>query len=102
MSCPSVNEVFDAGRVSPIYGKDARIRQQLNRENRATDYSVVRPELLDSRYTKMYVQRFHVLIESRWKHRIFGPSELISADEEDEISSQVSMDGSYGLVAKGN
>ncbi|KAL9608223.1 MAG: hypothetical protein Q9204_009250, partial [Flavoplaca sp. TL-2023a] len=47
---PFVNEIFDPERVDDFYHLPPSSRQQSTLSNKATNYGVVRPELLDSLY----------------------------------------------------
>ena len=53
------------------------MRQQDIRKNRATNYGVVRPELLDSLYEAMYHQRLKEPDEDKWQYRIV-PRRLVA------------------------
>ena len=74
-SC-SVNEIFDADKVSPFYDLPKPTRSAIIAENKSTNYSVVRSELLDRLYEKLYHQRLHSKTEEAWPHRIIPLSEL--------------------------
>ena len=77
----SVNEIFDQARVSPFYALPADHRKQVIAENRATNYSVVRLDLLERIYEKLYHQRLHHANEESWLHRIVGHSQLQNVRE---------------------
>ncbi len=72
----SVNEIFDPDRVNEIYALEDHERGLTIAENRPTNYSVVRPELLDRLYEKMYHQQLREPNKDRWKHQIQGSREL--------------------------
>jgi L-ornithine N5-monooxygenase len=74
-----VNEIFNPSTVNTIYTLPRSARQALYTSNRATNYSVVRPELLESLYAKLYTQHLHYATESAWPHRIIPHSTLTSA-----------------------
>ncbi|KAA8904496.1 L-lysine 6-monooxygenase (NADPH-requiring)-domain-containing protein [Sphaerosporella brunnea] len=67
---PFVNEIFDPERVEVVYGMRPDIRKASLREDKATNYSVVRLELLEALYNKMYAQKLREPDESKWQHRI--------------------------------
>lgn len=46
-------------------------------KNKATNYGVVRPELLDRLYELMYHQRLHESDESKWQHGILPRKEVV-------------------------
>ena len=62
--------------VSPFYDSTPDVRKLSIEENRATNYSVVRLELLERLYEKLYNQRLHYSDEQSWPHRIIPFSEL--------------------------
>lgn len=73
----SVNEVFDPERVDTFYDLPTESRQKINWSDKATNYGVVRPELLDSMYENMYHQRLHEPDQSKWQYKIVGWREVI-------------------------
>jgi L-ornithine N5-oxygenase len=77
----SVNEIFDACRVDEFYHMSPSARLATVADNRATNYSVVRPELLDRLYEAMYHQRLYEPDSSKWQHQIIGNRELAGAEE---------------------
>ncbi|CAD6572281.1 MAG: hypothetical protein ASARMPREDX12_005092 [Alectoria sarmentosa] len=74
---PFVNEVFDPERVDTFYDLPTESRQKTNWSDKATNYGVVRPELLDHMYEKMYHQRLHEPDQSKWQYRIVPWREVI-------------------------
>ncbi len=77
----SVNEIFDPDRVDEIYALKDNERSMVIAENRPTNYSVVRSELLDRLYERMYHQRLHEPDVDRWKLQIKGSRELCDVKE---------------------
>lgn len=73
----SVNEVFDPERVDTFYDLPTESRQKTNWSDKATNYGVVRPELLDHMYEKMYHQRLHEPDQSKWQYKIVPWREVI-------------------------
>lgn len=57
LTLPSVNEIFDPDRVTPHYNRPSNLRAANIVLDRATNYGVVRLELLEHLYDKLYVQR---------------------------------------------
>lgn len=53
----SVNEIFDPDRVTPHYNRPSKLRAAGIVLDRATNYGVVRLELLEHLYDKLYIQR---------------------------------------------
>ncbi|TGO36654.1 hypothetical protein BHYA_0118g00080 [Botrytis hyacinthi] len=54
---PFVNEIFDPDRVTPHYNRPSNLRAAGIILDRATNYGVVRLELLEHLYEKLYIQR---------------------------------------------
>ncbi|KAI9649914.1 hypothetical protein NHQ30_002499 [Ciborinia camelliae] len=54
---PFVNEIFDPDRVTPHYNRPSHLRAAGIVLDRATNYGVVRLELLEHLYEKLYLQR---------------------------------------------
>jgi L-ornithine N5-monooxygenase len=66
-----VNEIFNPSRVTPFYSGSRQWREQTNRENRCTNYSVVRLELIERLYEALYLQRMkYGNNEGAWPRRI--------------------------------
>lgn len=65
-----MNEVFDPERVDTFYDLPSEMRQKTNFSDKATNYGVVRPELLDRLYENMYHQRLHEPDQSKWQFKI--------------------------------
>lgn len=74
---PFVNEVFDPERVDTFYDLPTESRQIHNRSDKATNYGVVRSELLDRMYENMYHQRLHEPDQSKWQYKIVAWREVI-------------------------
>ncbi|TGZ82049.1 L-ornithine N5-oxygenase sida, partial [Ascodesmis nigricans] len=88
---PFVNEIFNPERVDEFYGLHDDVRRKALKENKGTNYSVVREDLLDKLYQRMYVQRLRDgNDESNWKHRIFPLREVMGA-EIDKSNGKVNL-----------
>ena len=72
-----MNEIFDPERVDAFYDLPTASREKTNWSDKATNYGVVRPELLDRMYEKMYHQRLHEPDQSKWKYKIVAWREVI-------------------------
>lgn len=72
----SVNEIFDPDKVDDFYALGDGKRSHLIAENRSTNYSVVRPELLDRLYEMMYTQRLRNAHKDKWRCQMKGSCEL--------------------------
>lgn len=77
----SVNEVFDPARVDGFYDLPAETRKISTRADKATNYGVVRPELLDQLYEAMYHQRLHEPDPDKWQFRIVSWREVIGFEK---------------------
>ncbi|KAA8905683.1 L-lysine 6-monooxygenase (NADPH-requiring)-domain-containing protein [Sphaerosporella brunnea] len=78
---PFVNEIFDPDRVDPFYALPADVRKTQIREDKATNYSVVRLELIEHVYNVMYRQRLRNPDQRTWAHRIMTNQEVQSVVE---------------------
>ncbi len=81
---PSVNEVFDPERVDDFYRLAPESRQRSTLSNKATNYGVVRPELLDRLYEAMYHQRLHEADPSKWQFKIVPWREVVGFEKDGE------------------
>ncbi|KAJ5438370.1 L-ornithine N(5)-monooxygenase [Penicillium daleae] len=67
---PFVNEIFNPERVEKFYQLPQDERHARIAKEKATNYSVVRLELIEEIYNTMYLQRVQNPDESTWQHRI--------------------------------
>ncbi|OOQ88860.1 ornithine-N5-oxygenase [Penicillium brasilianum] len=67
---PFVNEIFNPERVEKFYQLPQEERHARIAKEKATNYSVVRLELIEEIYNTMYLQRIKNPDESTWQHRI--------------------------------
>lgn len=74
---PFVNEIFDDNRITPFFEQSSTARDAANTSNKSTNYSVVRPELLEKIYHDLYQQRILEPDPSEWKHRLHPSSEVV-------------------------
>jgi len=77
----SVNEIFDPDRVDGIYNQNAAERAAAIALDRGTNYGVVRLELLEHLYEKMYMQRLQHANESQWRCRIIPNRAVLSTSQ---------------------
>ncbi|KAG6024896.1 hypothetical protein E4U40_002990 [Claviceps sp. LM458 group G5] len=74
---PFVNCVFNPEYIDSMFPKSATYRNNLLTEARATNYGVVRLELIEALYERMYDQRRELGVdENRWPHRIMGGKQI--------------------------
>ncbi|KAK6340844.1 hypothetical protein TWF696_009163 [Orbilia brochopaga] len=73
---PFVNEIFNPSATDKFFQTPAEERHQQLVENRATNYSVVRLELIERIYHDIYVQRLRDPSGASWKMNIRNHSQL--------------------------
>ena len=76
----SVNEIFDPDRVDTFYNLSLETQQKTILSDKSTNYGVVRPELLDQMYEKMYHQRLREPDQSKWRCKIVTWREVTGAE----------------------
>lgn len=69
---PFVNEVFNPEKVDDIFAQDPRLRAEALNSDKATNYGVVRLELLERIYDEMYSYRIQYASEEQWPHRLLN------------------------------
>lgn len=73
-----------------LYPKSANYRRNFITEARATNYGVVRLELIEHIYEHMYEQRRELGRDDRnWPHRIMGGRKIISVEPTSEKTLQI-------------
>ncbi|KAL1583109.1 hypothetical protein WHR41_08282 [Cladosporium halotolerans] len=78
---PFVNEIFDPERVDDIWAQDPVLRAEAIARDKATNYGVVRIELLEEIYTAMYTQRILYDSEDDWPQRILNHRTIDNVEE---------------------
>ncbi|KAI0026231.1 L-ornithine 5-monooxygenase [Xylariomycetidae sp. FL0641] len=74
---PFVNSIFNPSYVDSLYTRSPELRQHLLSDAKATNYGVVRLELIERLYELMYDQRRDLgPDEQKWPHRILGATEI--------------------------
>lgn len=95
---PFVNEVFNPEAVDSFYDLPDAVRSEALRKNKATNYSVVRLELLEHIYESLYMQCIHQPDKSQWQHQILNTREIVDVVEDfktDRLNLIISrLDGS--------
>ncbi|KAG8626973.1 hypothetical protein KVT40_005918 [Elsinoe batatas] len=90
---PFVNEIFDPERVDGIYATPAQQRTAQIMQDKATNYGVVRIELLEHIYEELYTQRITVgNEEAEWPRRIL-PNRLVEGAEEGDGTVRLRVKG---------
>lgn len=103
-SC-SVNSIFNPEYIDSLFPKSAKDRSNFLTDARATNYGVVRLELIEELYTTMYDQRRDLgPDETKWPHRILGGREITNIDTaatggKVQIKVQQIRDGTISAVA---
>ncbi|KAG5968000.1 hypothetical protein E4U58_002043 [Claviceps cyperi] len=83
---PFVNCVFNPEYIDSMFPKSAKYRNNLLTEARATNYGVVRLELIEALYERMYDQRRELGVdENRWPHRIMGGKQITSMESHGDM-----------------
>ncbi|KAF2764182.1 putative L-ornithine 5-monooxygenase [Teratosphaeria nubilosa] len=79
---PFVNEVFDPSRVDDVYSQDPVIRSEQLARDKATNYAVVRLELLEHIYNNLYSSRIRFGDdEEQWPQRIHNHREILGVSD---------------------
>lgn len=78
----SVNEIFNPERIDDFYRRSWTRRRSDIAADRATNYGVVRLELIEQIYHDMYMQKIKNPNEWEWQHRIL-PRRVIARIEHD-------------------
>ena len=77
----SINAIFNPSFIDHLHTKSHSYRTRFLCDAKATNYSVVRLELIESIYERMYEQRRELgPDEPAWPHRIRGCSSVASAE----------------------
>ena len=78
----SVNEVFDPNKVDSFFSLDSQSRKECLKENKVTNYSVVRLPLLESLYEKLYRQKLLDSNPANWSMRLITDREIAGLEEQ--------------------
>lgn len=89
-SSSSVNEIFNPERVDKFFQLPAEERSQRIATDKATNYSVVRLELIEEIYNSLYLQRVKNPDETQWQHRIL-PERKVARIEHHNPASRMRM-----------
>ncbi|GFP55861.1 L-ornithine N(5)-monooxygenase [Trichoderma asperellum] len=78
---PFVNSVFNPEYIDTLFPKSARHRNNFLTEARATNYGVVRLNLIEEMYERQYDQKRELgPDEKTWPHRIMGGRQITSIE----------------------
>ncbi|KAI0382308.1 L-ornithine 5-monooxygenase [Hypomontagnella monticulosa] len=79
---PFVNSIFNPSFVDSLYQRSSEDRYSLLEGARSTNYGVVRLELIERLYERMYDQRRDLGSDERkWPHRILSATDVVSLDD---------------------
>ncbi|KAI0878671.1 L-lysine 6-monooxygenase (NADPH-requiring)-domain-containing protein [Hypoxylon argillaceum] len=102
---PFVNSIFNPSYVDELFSRSSELRRSLLGDARSTNYGVVRLELIEHLYERMYDQQRELGSDStKWPHRILGSTIIAGVEAEpDKIRLMVrplskdtgSQDGVY-------
>jgi L-ornithine N5-monooxygenase len=74
---PFVNEVFNPEAVDTFFHQPGDFRSANLKRNKATNYSVVRLELIERIYDELYLQSIKNPDKSQWQHQILPSREIL-------------------------
>ncbi|KAK3998253.1 L-lysine 6-monooxygenase (NADPH-requiring)-domain-containing protein [Cladorrhinum sp. PSN332] len=97
---PFINSIFNPEYIDTIFPKSAAYKASFLHEARATNYGVVRLQLIEQLYETMYHQkRLLGVDEKKWPHRILAGRELIKVDEKaDKLRIKVALVPVHGVT----
>ena len=87
----SVNEIFDPERVDDVYSQDSQTRADGIASDRATNYSVVRLELLEEIYSKLYSYRIQNENIKEWPQQILVHRAVVGVAESPDRDGTLSL-----------
>lgn len=79
---PFVNEVFNPDRVDGIFRQNRDERLKGIKADRATNYGVVRIDLLEHLYEKLYFQQMKNPNQKDWQFKIQGNRQVVQSRED--------------------
>ncbi|KAH6843466.1 L-lysine 6-monooxygenase (NADPH-requiring)-domain-containing protein [Chaetomium sp. MPI-CAGE-AT-0009] len=90
---PFVNSIFNPEFIDTVYPKPSAYRANLLADARATNYGVVRLELIEHLFEVMYHQKRTLgPDEKKWPHRIVAGRDIIAVDDSgDALRLKVAM-----------
>ncbi|KAF1953664.1 L-ornithine 5-monooxygenase (L-ornithine N(5)-oxygenase) [Byssothecium circinans] len=93
---PFVNEIFNPSRVDPTFNRDATLRATTLKEDKGTNYGVVRLNLLEHIYETLYIQRVRYgnspeAEAQQWPHRIMAYRRVTNVQDSPVIKGGVRL-----------
>ncbi|EXJ88438.1 L-ornithine N5-oxygenase [Capronia coronata CBS 617.96] len=87
---PFVNEVFNPEAVDTFFEQPEDVRYHTLKRNKATNYSVVRLELIEKIYDDLYLQGIKQPDKTQWQHQVM-PTREVTAVAEDPVTKKLSL-----------
>ena len=91
-----MNEIFDPDRVDEFYDLPSEAQKDTLERNKATNYGVVRPDLLDRLYELMYHQRLAEPDESKWQYKIVTRREVVGHNRQGDGRTRLQLRNTLG------
>ncbi|KAG7138755.1 hypothetical protein HYQ45_004156 [Verticillium longisporum] len=89
---PFVNSIFNPSYTDSLYPRSQQYRRALIKDAKATNYGVVRLELIEHLYEVMYDQkREYGDDERQWPHRILNGRSIVSVNEGNHESDRLQL-----------
>ncbi|KAL2134014.1 hypothetical protein VTI74DRAFT_1219 [Chaetomium olivicolor] len=83
---PFINSIFNPEFIDTIYPKSSAYRANLLADARATNYGVVRLELIEHLFETMYHQKRTLgPDEKKWPHRILAGRDILAVEDRGDI-----------------
>jgi L-ornithine N5-oxygenase len=79
---PFVNEVFNPEAVDTFFDQPDDFRYHSLKRNKATNYSVVRLELIEKLYHELYLQGIKQPDKNLWQHQILASREITAVADQ--------------------
>lgn len=99
---PFVNCVFNPDYIDTMFPRAAKHRNNLLAEARATNYGVVRLELIEELYERMYDQRREIGANDKlWPHRLMGGRQIRSIEPRPDGRIELSIQSLEDITAEG-
>ncbi|CAH0023331.1 unnamed protein product [Clonostachys rhizophaga] len=100
---PFVNQVFNPEYVDEVFPRAAKHRNEFLYDARATNYGVVRLELIEHLYEKMYNQKRELgPNEQRWPHRVLGGRQISSMETRGDGGIELKVQRLADVLAEGS
>lgn len=89
---PFVNCIFNPEFIDNLYPRSAASRHALLTDARSTNYGVVRLELIERLYERMYEQKRELGPDERkWPHRIMAATDVVGLESDDIVQENLRL-----------